>query len=102
FGWQKPCYLLADEGHAESFQELLETTPWEKYGSVNNPKCTNCMAHCGYEATAVEDMLVNPIKGMMVALKGPTTTGDMVQVPTPNYVENTDSALSKIAVKVEL
>jgi hopanoid biosynthesis associated radical SAM protein HpnH len=61
FGWQKPCYLLADEGYVDTFQELLDTTPWEKYGNVNNPKCANCMAHCGYEATAVEDMLAHPI-----------------------------------------
>ena len=102
FGWQKPCYLLADEGHADSFQELLETTPWEKYGSVNNPKCTNCMAHCGYEATAVEDMLTNPLKGLMVSLKGPKTEGAMVEVATPNYVEDkAASTLSKIPVKVE-
>ena len=101
FGWQKPCYLLADEGHADSFQELLETTPWEKYGSVNNPKCTNCMAHCGYEATAVEDMLTNPLKALVVSMKGPKTEGEMVEVATPNYVEDAASSVSKIPVKVE-
>ena len=26
FGWQKPCYLLVDEGYATSFKELMETT----------------------------------------------------------------------------
>jgi hopanoid biosynthesis associated radical SAM protein HpnH len=102
FGWQKPCYLLADEGHSESFQELLDTTPWEKYGNVNNPKCANCMAHCGYEATAVEDMLSNPLKGFMVSLKGPKTEGAMVEVATPNYTEaDATSSVSKIPVKVE-
>jgi hopanoid biosynthesis associated radical SAM protein HpnH len=102
FGWQKPCYLLADEGHSESFQELLDTTPWEKYGNVNNPKCANCMAHCGYEATAVEDMLSNPLKGLMVSLKGPKTEGAMVEVATPNYTEaDATSSVSKIPVKVE-
>ena len=25
FGWQKPCYLLVDEGYAGSFDELMET-----------------------------------------------------------------------------
>ncbi len=102
FGWQKPCYLLADEGHAETFQELLDTTPWEKYGNVNNPKCANCMAHCGYEATAVEDMLANPLKGMMVSLRGPKTIGDMIEVATPNFQENEKtSSLSDIPIKVE-
>jgi hopanoid biosynthesis associated radical SAM protein HpnH len=54
FGWQRPCYLL-QEGYAASFDELLATTPWEKYGRKSgNPKCRDCMVHCGYEPTAVD------------------------------------------------
>ncbi|HVB13557.1 MAG TPA: adenosyl-hopene transferase HpnH [Candidatus Dormibacteraeota bacterium] len=52
FGWQRPCYLLSD-GYVGSYKELLETTEWENYGRGRNPKCANCMAHCGYEPTAV-------------------------------------------------
>lgn len=53
FGWQKPCYLV-DEGHCSSFQELMETTDWSKYGHCSgNPKCTDCMVHSGYEPSAV-------------------------------------------------
>ncbi len=55
FGWQKPCYLLQD-GYADTFKELLETTEWNKYGTESgNPKCANCMVSCGYEASAVND-----------------------------------------------
>jgi hopanoid biosynthesis associated radical SAM protein HpnH len=55
FGWQKPCYLL-QEGYAESYAELLETTKWEEYGVASgNPKCANCMVSCGYETSAVVD-----------------------------------------------
>ena len=55
FGWQKPCYLLQD-GYADTFQELLATTEWERYGTESgNPKCANCMVHSGYEASAVND-----------------------------------------------
>ncbi len=54
FGWQKPCYLLQD-GYVSSFQELLESTAWEQYGVGRNEKCQDCMVHCGYEASAVED-----------------------------------------------
>ena len=54
FGWQKPCYLLQD-GYVSTFQELMESTDWEKYGTGRNPKCRDCMVHCGYEASAVED-----------------------------------------------
>lgn len=55
FGWQRPCYLL-QEGYAESFQELLETTRWERYGRRSgNERCRDCMVHCGFEATAVHE-----------------------------------------------
>ena len=52
FGWQRPCYLMAD-GYAKTYKELVETTEWEKYGRGRDPRCDNCMAHCGYEPTAV-------------------------------------------------
>ena len=52
FGWQRPCYLMSD-GYATTYQELLETTDWSQYGRGNDPRCDNCMAHCGYEPTAV-------------------------------------------------
>ena len=54
FGWQRPCYLLQD-GYAETFKELMATTPWENYGRKSgNEKCQDCMVHCGFEATAVD------------------------------------------------
>ncbi|HKN99695.1 MAG TPA: adenosyl-hopene transferase HpnH [Pseudonocardiaceae bacterium] len=52
YGWQKPCYLMGD-GYAKSYQELLDTTDWEAYGRGRDPRCANCMAHCGYEPTAI-------------------------------------------------
>jgi len=53
FGWQRPCYLQAD-GYCRTYQELVETTDWSKYGRESgNVQCRNCMAHCGYEPTAV-------------------------------------------------
>ena len=55
FGWQRPCYLL-DEGYAGSFRELIEETDWDAYGRASgNPKCQDCMVHCGYEPAAVEE-----------------------------------------------
>jgi len=77
FGWQKPCYLLVDEGHAASFSELMETTEWDKYGVGRNPKCDNCMAHCGFEGTAVNDTFAHPLKALRVSRKGPRTDGPM-------------------------
>lgn len=54
FGWQKPCYLLG-YGYASSFKELMETTDWDNYGHGRHEKCADCMVHCGYEASAVDD-----------------------------------------------
>ncbi len=99
FGWQKPCYLLSDEGYTDSFQALLEETPWEKYGTAKNPKCANCMAHCGYEATAVEDTLQHPLKALWATIRGPKTTGDMVPEKVPT--ETAGNNLKDIPIKVE-
>ncbi|MGF1571144.1 MAG: adenosyl-hopene transferase HpnH [Nodosilinea sp.] len=56
-GWQKPCYLL-NEGHYDTFQELLDNTEWDHYGRKSgNPKCADCMVHCGYEPTAALDAM---------------------------------------------
>jgi len=82
FGWQKPCYLLVGEGYASSFKSLIEDTDWSKYGTGVNPKCANCMMHCGYEMTAVEDTFNHPLKAARVALFGPKTDGAMApEVP---------------------
>jgi len=63
FGWQKPCYLLG-EGYAKTFQELMDTTEWDKYGTGRNEKCADCMVHCGYEASAVDDTF-SSFKGLL-------------------------------------
>ena len=76
FGWQKPCYLLG-EGYTKSFKELMETTDWDSYGTGAYEKCANCMAHCGYEATAAEAMFTSPLAAIRVALRGPRTDGPM-------------------------
>ena len=77
FGWQKPCYLLVGEGYASTFAGLMEETEWANYGTGKNPKCDNCMVHCGFEATAVNDTVNHPFKALSVFLKGPKTDGEM-------------------------
>lgn len=76
FGWQKPCYLLA-EGYASTFAELMETTDWDAYGTGNYEKCADCMVHCGYEPTAVTDTVKHPLKALKVFLKGVSTDKPM-------------------------
>ncbi|HEV3408782.1 MAG TPA: DUF3463 domain-containing protein [Chthoniobacterales bacterium] len=61
-GWKAPCYFMTDAagtngtGHYDSYAELLANVDWSKYGVVDgvarDPRCENCMTHCGYEPTA--------------------------------------------------
>jgi hypothetical protein len=61
-GWKAPCYFMTDAvgtngtGHFNSYAELLAHVDWSKYGVVDgvakDPRCENCMTHCGYEPTA--------------------------------------------------
>jgi hopanoid biosynthesis associated radical SAM protein HpnH len=51
-GWKGPCYLMTDKHHA-TFEDLIEKTPWEKYGHGRDPRCQDCMVHAGYEPSAV-------------------------------------------------
>jgi hopanoid biosynthesis associated radical SAM protein HpnH len=84
FGWQRPCYLL-NEGYAGSFEELMDETEWSAYGTGNYEKCANCMVHCGYEGTAVEDAVRNPLKALWVRLRGVRTSGPMApEIPLDN------------------
>ncbi len=78
FGWQRPCYLI-NEGYTESFSELMETTEWDQYGVGNYEKCADCMVHCGFEGTAVNDTLSNPLKALKVAVMGVNTEKPMVE-----------------------
>ena len=76
FGWQRPCYLLS-EGYADSFQALMEETNWDDYGTGRYEKCADCMVHCGYESTAVNDVIRHPLKALGVILKGINTEKPM-------------------------
>jgi MoaA/NifB/PqqE/SkfB family radical SAM enzyme len=51
-GWKAPCYLITD-GHYPTYREMLEKVNWDQYGVANgrvrDPRCENCMVHCGYD-----------------------------------------------------
>ena len=58
------------DGYAETFNELIETTEWSKYGTESgNPACANCMVHSGYEASAVHATF-NSLGGFLATVKG--------------------------------
>jgi hopanoid biosynthesis associated radical SAM protein HpnH len=98
FGWQRPCYLLTDEGYADSYRSLIEDTAWDNYGVGRNPACDNCMAHCGFEGTAVNDAFSHPLKALATALRGPRTSGPMAPNPPVLYQASERHAVAAIPV----
>jgi hopanoid biosynthesis associated radical SAM protein HpnH len=88
FGWQKPCYLMSDEGYAASFEELMQETEWDRYGTGRHPKCADCMVHCGYEPTAVDDTFAHPLKALKVALRGPRVEGPLAPELPVTYADS--------------
>jgi hopanoid biosynthesis associated radical SAM protein HpnH len=54
-GWKSPCYLITDT-HYRTFEQLMERTDWDYYVSGKDPRCEQCMVHCGYEPTVVREM----------------------------------------------
>jgi hopanoid biosynthesis associated radical SAM protein HpnH len=59
-GWRKPCYPLADE-HVQRVEELYEPELWEeRYGVGRDPRCANCMMHCGFESATIFQAVATP------------------------------------------
>ncbi|MEJ0049793.1 MAG: adenosyl-hopene transferase HpnH [Methylovirgula sp.] len=78
FGWQRPCYLLG-EGYTKTYAELMETTNWDSYGVGKYEKCADCMVHCGFEATSVNEAFSKPWEILKVAIGGIRTDGAMAK-----------------------
>ena len=58
-GWRKPCYPLADE-HVQDVNELYDGKLWERYGVGKDPRCANCMMHCGFESATIFQAVSTP------------------------------------------
>ncbi|MGI9500642.1 MAG: adenosyl-hopene transferase HpnH [Geminicoccaceae bacterium] len=100
FGWQRPCYLLG-EGFSPSFKDLMETTDWDRYGTGNYEKCADCMAHCGYEPTAVNDAVASPLKTLLTAMRGPRTEVAMAEDISLANQRPAEDVYEKVVAKAE-
>ena len=58
-GWREPCYLLGDQ-HTQDVKNLFDDELWGRYGVGNDPRCANCMMHCGFESASIFSALSNP------------------------------------------
>ena len=54
-GWKAPCYLITD-GHYPTYRLMMENTDWERYGVGRDQRCSQCMMHCGFEPTVVNEI----------------------------------------------
>lgn len=62
-GWKAPCYLITDK-HYTNFSEFMNNVDWDYFANHQDKRCQNCLAHCGYEATAALEVQ-SSIKDML-------------------------------------
>ena len=59
-GWREPCYLIGDR-HTQDINDLFSEELFEtKYGVGNDPRCANCLMHCGFESASIFAALKSP------------------------------------------
>ena len=78
-GWRKPCYPLADE-HVQDVDELYEADLWQKYGVGNDPRCANCMMHCGFESATIFKAISTPKDWATLIKSGAARNGGITAV----------------------
>ena len=68
-GWREPCYLIGDR-HTGSVEDLMSEELWERYGVGNDPRCANCMMHCGFESASIFSALKSPQEAYTMIKEG--------------------------------
>ena len=68
-GWREPCYLIGDR-HTGSVEDLMSEELWERYGVGNDPRCANCMMHCGFESASIFSALKSPKEAYTMLKEG--------------------------------
>ena len=53
-GWRAPCYLITD-AHYPTYRKIIEK-PSGLFGVGKDPRCAQCMMHCGFEPTVVSEI----------------------------------------------
>jgi hopanoid biosynthesis associated radical SAM protein HpnH len=68
-GWREPCYLLGDR-HTQDINDLFSEKMWERYGVGNDPRCDNCLMHCGFESASIFGVFERPTDALRLIKKG--------------------------------
>lgn len=48
--------ILITDAHYPTFAEMMAKTDWNKYGVGRDERCAQCMMHCGFEPTVVNEI----------------------------------------------
>ena len=68
-GWREPCYLLGDR-HTQNINDLFSEDLWERYGVGKDPRCANCLMHCGFESASIYQAVDHPLDDIKMIRKG--------------------------------
>ena len=68
-GWREPCYLLGDR-HTQSVGDLYIDRVWDNYGVGKDPRCANCLMHCGFESASIFATLERPRDAISLIRRG--------------------------------
>jgi len=68
-GWREPCYLLGDR-HTQNINDLFSEDLWERYGVGKDPRCANCLMHCGFESASIYQAVDHPLDAIKMIRKG--------------------------------
>lgn len=68
-GWREPCYLLGDR-HTQSIEPLFSDELWDRFGPGKDPRCADCLMHCGFESTSVFEAMKTPKDAIKMIREG--------------------------------
>ena len=68
-GWREPCYLLGDR-HTQEIGDLFDERLWDRFGVGKDPRCANCMMHCGFESASIFGALKRPADAYKLVKEG--------------------------------
>ena len=68
-GWREPCYLLGDR-HTQRVGDLYADRVWDSYGVGKDPRCANCLMHCGFESASIFATLERPRDALSLIRRG--------------------------------
>ncbi len=68
-GWREPCYLLGDR-HTQRVGDLYGDRVWDNYGVGKDPRCANCLMHCGFESASIFATLERPRDAISLIRRG--------------------------------